>query len=355
MGTKKSDKFKIYFIVGTDDFRRNTRCQEITASLLTQEEREFQLERYDETSSTLEACMEAIQTPSLFNDKKVILVSGISKLLEKSTKQDEWWNLIKDHFPDNVTLLLTDAAVDKRKQLFRNLKEIAHFEEYEILDDGKKQHRAELELFCIERARSLSREIDRAAIDFLVESLGGETGLMDSELEKIDIFLGKNQQKITKEICREILSGTREALIYELNDAIMSQSLEQALMIFKHLTGQKESPQAVIASLVKIYRLWIQAASLLSESRTLAFPKYYDPDAIKTWAEQFIEKYPDLELLKEHPYRVYLFMQYVAKQKVLQLIDGYQKIVDTLKHLQSSALPIEHWMELLLYQLCKKI
>src|SRR6202011_5633505 len=99
----------------------------------------------------------------------------------------------------------------------------------------------------IVRARATKQKLqfDDEALDLFVLLTGGDTRQIDSELEKIDIFLGK-EKRVNVDLVRELVPLSRAGVIFELGNALAQRDLERALTLIRRLLDQGETAIGIL-------------------------------------------------------------------------------------------------------------
>src|SRR5438552_1489874 len=85
---------------------------------------------------------------------------------------------------------------------------------------------------------------------------------MANELEKLCIYVGKRNEILEADV-RAICSASRQAVIWELTDALGGRSLPKAIAAVENLLGAGELAIGLIAMLVGQFRLMLLAKDLM--------------------------------------------------------------------------------------------
>src|SRR5439155_11292486 len=90
------------------------------------------------------------------------------------------------------------------------------------------------------RAKKRQLQFEDDALELFVLFTGGDTREIENELEKIDLYLGK-ERTVNVELVRELVPLTREGVIFDLSIALAERDLERALELVRHVVDQGES------------------------------------------------------------------------------------------------------------------
>src|SRR5262249_42137274 len=87
---------------------------------------------------------------------------------------------------------------------------------------------------------------ENEALDLFVLLTGGDTRTIESELEKLDLFLGAKERVVTLDDVRTLVQLSRSGVIFELGNALASRRLEVALALVRRLLDQGESAIGIL-------------------------------------------------------------------------------------------------------------
>ncbi len=207
----------------------------------------------------------------------------------------------------NVLMLLADE-VDKRKKLFKQLKD-----EQIVVDLGveggagaKAQKEQKTVLLDLVRRTLIEggKTMPQPLIDLLLERVGFHPVAVVMELGKVILSLGERRQ-ITREDIDTLVGRTRQEALFELTGAVGGGQLERALAIAARLQDNGIHPLAVVATL-RIFVRGLLLCRALQERPDLACPSTLSPAAFQQqhlpilkqcepWAKEF----------SGHPYALY--------------------------------------------------
>ncbi len=94
--------------------------------------------------------------------------------------------------------------------------------------------------------RPLQLQFDPEALDLFVLLTGGDRRVIGNELEKIDLYLGADQRRVTLEEVRSLVPLSRAGVVFELGNALAARRLEHALTLVRRLLDQGESVNGIL-------------------------------------------------------------------------------------------------------------
>ena len=211
--------------------------------------------------------LDALRTPPFLCDSKLVWLRHFRDLELFSAKEPDdgvagVLEILSNPLPPELSVLIDGGGLDQRKSFAKAMKSAGAG--LEVLNAVKAtdrrfadERRGSLRDICSELGKSL----DPAAAQFLTETIGGDSGLLRNELEKLCSYVGE-AAVITLADCRAVCSRTPETGEF--------QKLIQTRLAMKQLTLTRVSPRTVDSL----------------------------PESLK-------KEFPDNPLLKLHPYRAF--------------------------------------------------
>lgn len=325
---------KFYLFSGDDDVAVKTAARNLVVQICgsepeqcpeleiiagdTDESRDFKAE------DIIGALLHALRTPPFLTaDKKIWLkhFNYFDKLQSAGAKTplalvtDEFLAFIKKGLPDDVTLVIDGLEIDQRKAFFKACKavpgaEIEFFKKARLEDKDKKgfaeSQGDKIKAIC----NKLGKEIDFRSIEFLIATVGTDTGRLLNEVEKVACFVG-DRERITMADCRAVCSRTSEALGYEFGNALLERDTKGALelidTLIEQMKAQREAGSAMelslLSSAVRSFQELIKVRCAAAELgiRDKVGKAFFD--SVRK------EDYPGNYLAGLHPYRAFMLCQ----------------------------------------------
>jgi DNA polymerase-3 subunit delta len=122
---------------------------------------------------------------------------------------------------------------------------------------------AEVEDWIRARATAKGASIERDAVSALVGLIGNDLRLMDSELEKLAVYC--QGRPISKADVTELVSLAREAVVWDMVDAIAQKKLKTALDTLRRLMSEGEPALRIFGLIVREYRMLVQMKDLAEQ------------------------------------------------------------------------------------------
>ena len=336
---RSSGMGEFYLISGDDDFARKRRAREVAVTLCGESEPEnspaLEIITSDSPDAKAEELLsrflEALRTPPFLNDFKVVWLQHFNDLDavfsdEPPAGVAEILELLSSPLEAYLKVIIDGPGVDRRKKAVKDLKnsgvEIEIFNAAKSSDKGFAENRRQvLENF----ARRCGKRLRGDAMQYLLEVLGGDSGMLANELEKLDCFTA-GKEEITLEDCLAITSRTSEALTWEFTGAVTAGNRTAALRSLAMLLGQKENGMEIrlLAALSNEYQRLIQTKLAMKQLRiTRPSPGIFDNISPELKAQ-----FPNNPLLKLHPYRAFKVCESCMKTSGAELAGKLKLIRD---------------------------
>lgn len=246
-------------------------------------------------------------------------------------------------FPNGNILILVAEAVDKRKKLFKQIKEAGVIIDLSV-DSGatsaaRKGQDAVITELITKTLRQMGKKPGPGVIDSLIGRIGFHPVAAVRETEKLALFVG-DSEIIHKKDVDQIIGQTREEALYELNDAVANADLARSLTLLSRLQAGGLHPLALVAGLRNLIRklLFFRALREMEQpaySAGLSFPvfqKGYLADLKKT-------RHNKSSFLSGHPFVLYKTFQQTNNFDRATLQTALKQLLEAEFQLKGSGLP----------------
>ena len=274
----------IHAVVGSDESAVKTVAAELAAQLAPPDAGDFGVEvidgcadNADQAAARIRSAIEALLTLPFFGGGKLVWLKNVNFLADNKigtsgAVQEALENLSAaldgDLGGGEVKFLLSAPEVDKRRSFYKSLAKRAELQVFDKLDSS----RGGWEEAALDLVQSLGRErqlrFDPEALDLFVLLTGGDRRTIENELEKLDLFLGEKERRVTWENVRTLVPLSRAGVIFELGNALAARNLEQALALVRQLLDQGESAIGILlVALIPTVRNLLLAKDLMERHR----------------------------------------------------------------------------------------
>ena len=203
-------KFPLYLLSGNDESRLLNETRRLVHDLAGPDADELSLEICKEgddrgPDAVLLALLGAIQTPPFLGGSKTIWLSQFSAFAMEPSQSDKeprgvagalaaLSNLLAEGLPEGVQVVLSGPGVDKRKRLHRTCDGQGEVRFFDRPDPSKAAGRAELARLLQEEAGRRQMTLRREVVEYLTDLIGGDTGRLANEVEKLFCYAGPTPQ-----------------------------------------------------------------------------------------------------------------------------------------------------------------
>jgi DNA polymerase-3 subunit delta len=267
----------IYLVGGADEFRIKETAGKLVEKLAPKGAGEFGLEiiegdagNQDEALRIVARLGESLDTVGLFGGgEKLVWLKNTSLLADNQTTRAEavkdalaeLAEHLKRGLPDGVTLLISAIGCDRRKTLYKVIEKAGDVRFFEALEEGKGGSDEEIEAFILSRLRADGKTMDPAVVATFRDLVAPSLREIANELEKLFLYVGARRE-ITSDDVRTICSASRQAVIWDLTDALGARRIPQAVAALENLLDTGESPIGVLMMLAAQFRLMLLAKDL---------------------------------------------------------------------------------------------
>ena len=251
---------KIYAVVGSDDVEVKNTAAELAEKLKPKDAGDFGLETIDgaadnseQAAARIRSTIEALRTLPFFGGVKLVWLKNANFLGDDQkarsasvqTALEELTETLDAGIGSEITFLISAIEVDKRRSFYKSLAKRAELQIFEKLDSSRGGWEEEASELVRARAKKRKFQFSDDALELFVLLTGGDTREIENELEKIDIYLGK-ERAVNADVVRELVPLTREGVIFDLSNALAERDLERALQMVRQLLDQGESAIGIL-------------------------------------------------------------------------------------------------------------
>lgn len=346
---------KLYLISGDDNFAIKLRSREIITSLCGDDaDNNPDLEIIQGDSDVLKAediltnLLASLHTPPFFSpDKKIWLRHFIhfEKALAVNAKDvvkkrmTELIDFIKAGIPDDIILIIDGTGIDQRKAFFKSCKaatgsDIQIFKKTVFGDRNFAENQRQL---INEVCNKAGKQIDQAAVYYLSETISGDSGRLQTELEKVFCYAAESN-RITVEDCKAICSCTPEAMSWDFANALVDRNMAAALRLVNTLVKQLTAERggnlelSILSQATRSFQEMIKTKNAMAEINA---PARVGKSYFSAIPQSMKEKFPNNMLLKIHPFRAYKICESAGRFNDQQLAQALRDILDANRKLVS--------------------
>ena len=318
---------ELHIISGDDDFARKERARQRVSALLggpIDDNPALEVIAGDGDASPDEAAAEflaVLRTPPFLEPHRVVWLRHYDELdrfgdAKPGSAYAEVAEMLCDKArPDDTDIVLDGRTLDQRKSFAKKLKAAGAVLESCTTARPNDRNQAAFRKRGVEDFFAAEgKSIDPGACQYLLETIGGDSGTFRMELEKLLAYVG-DADRVTLADCRAVASRTPEALGWEFSSAVAEGKLALALQILGQLFDSGVFEMQILGILGSDCQKMVQTRLAMRELKiTRVNPRTFDniPEEVRNAA-------PGNPLLKLHPYRAFKLCEGAARLSEAEL------------------------------------
>ena len=328
------------FAEGGTDFRR------AVAAFKEDNEKELSIDDLEFLNDTAYSLTMEIDTAA-----KPTNASDVDRLLE----------YLKDQpLPTTVLIFVMTSPLDGRGRVVKTIAKVGKVVNFARLRAVRYVNRDPMYQMVTDKLKEHKKTIAPDAFSELQKKTGNDMRQIFDELDKLMTFVGA-RQRIERGDVAELVTRTDFDRIFDLTDAIGQRSLPLALARLKSILEKGDDHPVLIHNmLTRQIRLLLQAKLLLEngdlkQKMTRMSYDAFQNRVYKKLPSDLIDRLPDskqLNLLKQHPYPLYLTLRQAKNFEVQELIKAMERLLEADIQLKTGRLTPGLVVEMLVMDLC---
>jgi DNA polymerase-3 subunit delta len=280
MATSATKTVPIHLLVGSDEDALKKAAAELAAKLAPEDVMNLETVdgralTVDEAAQSIAKVREAILTLPFFGGGKLVWWKGVNFFDETGVgRHASVKEALESLRPDldrvdgtSVTLLISASGIHKGRAFGKALLKLAQVKSFD-LPDMRNTSEDEF-IFQIERRMTAAGlRPGHGAAERFFEATGLNTAQWSQEMEKLALYAGDSGRELTHGDVDQVISGSREILIWDFCHAVLNGEVKTALTQLSALLAQEESEVGILILLAGQVRLAALAA-VLSENGML--------------------------------------------------------------------------------------
>jgi DNA polymerase-3 subunit delta len=306
-----------------------------------------------------------LQLFGLEKPKDLQWTNELYEILEKedaSTQQsgdlaEKYIQSLEKGLPKNNILILSAENLDKRKRLFSYIKKNGIIVDCSVADGAgaaaQRVQKSILQEMVQETLQKFGKTMEQGAIDLFFERVGFHPVAAVIETEKLALYCDDRKQITLKDL-NEMVGRSREDALFELTDSFGKRQLGQTLSTLAHLLENGIHGLAILATM----RNYIRKLLIFKSMQLHPSPVYHRGMNPKSFQENYLPQLKEQsdwqEMLKGHPYALYMSFTKAAEFKVTTLKSWLEEILLAEFRLKGSGFSDQLVLEQLIITLLKK-
>lgn len=255
-------KSQIYAFFGTDELRVKEAAMKLARELVPSDD-EFGLEvvqggadNSEHAGRIVADTIEALQTLPFFGGEKTVWLQGANFFGDNQTGKAEstlaavdWLlQVLEAGLPGDVRLIVSASEVDRRRVFFKKMKKLGDVQIFDKIDIRKAGWETEVMAMVSARAKKLGLSFAGTSLERFVAVVGADSRVLDSELEKLSLYVG--DREVTEEDVRLVAAASHTGVIFEIGEAISRRKLPRAIDLLEHQLRRGENPVGLLLAAI---------------------------------------------------------------------------------------------------------
>lgn len=247
-----------YLLYGSEDYLRRQYRDRLKKALVPEDDT-MNYNYYCGKEINVNEVIDQAETMPFFADRRVIMLENTGLLKAGGEKLAEYVN---EQAPSTV-LIFVEESVDKRSKLFKALSSCGRVTEF------SEQSPDTLAKWILGKVKKEEKQIDKSAMELLVNRTGTDMATIDIELEKLFSYTyGRNA--ITVRDVEEIVTVSTGSKVFDMTKAIANKQQKLALDMYHDLLFHKESPFGILALIAKQFNTMLTVKELDASGYSVA-------------------------------------------------------------------------------------
>jgi len=253
----------------------------------------------------------------------------------------------------NAVLVLTASAVDARKRLFKQLRELGA-----VLDlSAARERSGALSRETVDEViqqvlRAFGKHLAPPAHQEIVKRAGHDLGMLTAEMEKVCLYAGE-RGSITIDDVRAVFRDMAESWIFDFTGALATRQLAVALPLLRGLLQQGEPVLRLLAMVVRELRLLLVARDALDTTLRGTWRSDISFTVFQNRVLPHVDDETRQAFGNTHPFVLYRRLQDAARIDARVLRDALQRLAALDVRLKSSRSDPALLLEAFVVQWCR--
>lgn len=304
------------FIGGADDFLVTRRGKELYGQMTAEVDDDLGREVIDaaannagEVEAAVSSFLQAVNTLPMFGGRKVVWLKDVTFLADSVTGRAEGTqaqvevlrDALKEVDPEQVTVLITAAPVDRRRSFWKWLNANSDCEWFGDPNDRKSG--TDLPALVRNECAREKLKITDDAVEQLIGKVNGNTRLLVEEIRKLATFLGGEGKLVDEALVAEMVPTFGEGDFFEAADAFFSLDLNWTLDALRRHFFAGSDARGLISAMQGRNRLLIQLRVLLDSGEIRFGYRGLDAKSLQAAASRHSDAFGDTA--EKNPFNVF--------------------------------------------------
>ncbi len=344
---------QIYLLTGNDPTQISLEADKLMLQLAGPSPDPFSCDIIQEgeggpTPELIGNLLRSLNSPSFMGGSKIVWLKhysgfgGESEVKGRGGKDDllkELTKRIQTGLPNDIVLVMDGPGCDRRKAFTKACEAKGEVHFFNRPDLSKKAGLYEMSAILRRAAADKGVNLTRDAEQYLIEALGGDTSLLDCELEKLVCYCGGPGQTITREAAELLCLNRAEEQAWALGNCLGKRDLRETLSTVDNLVSSSKDGDSMARSLIfNAANYFRQALRMLVFMADHKLKTPQDVNYLLTNNPEIGKGSPRGSIESMHPYRAMMIAEQAKRYTPAQMIQAIKILRDALWQTTSSSI-----------------
>ena len=188
------------------------------------------------------------ETQPFMSDHRLVVLRDYPPLTGRAEADEKLLSWLPSVPDTTILLFYCTGKPDGRKKLYNTVKKLGGIVTFAPLRG------TELVRFVTDAFRETGKECDDRTAEYLIFTVGDDTGLLRSEIRKLASYAGDRPSVLSSDISALAVPST-ECTVFQMVDAVVTGQKSRALMLLRNQLLSGTDRMAILAMLLRQYRL----------------------------------------------------------------------------------------------------
>ena len=239
---RKGTYRRVYLLCGEEDYLKDYYANALQKALIPTGDT-INLNRYSGKEADTAVLISQSETLPFFSAHRLIMVRDRGMFRRGGDALAEYCRNI----PETTVFLFVESDIDKRSRLFKAVRTCGT-----VLELNHQKADA-LTGWIVRRLQRENKQIQRGAVQLLLERAGDDMYILSNELNKLIAFTGE-REGITREDVDRVCIEQLESKVFKMIEAAASGDKEKAFSMYRDLVFLREPPLRILAVISAHFR-----------------------------------------------------------------------------------------------------
>ena len=204
------------------------------------------------------------ETQPFMSDKRLIVVRDLPALMGRAEADERLVSYLPSVPETTFLVFYCTGKPDGRKKLYAAVKKLGGIVTFAPLRG------IELTRFVTDAFRKAGKECDERTAEYLIFTVGDDTGLLLSEIGKIASYAGDRPNVVAADVSA-LATPSTECTVFQMVDAVVAGQRSRAFMLLRNQLLAGTDRMAILSMLLRQYRLLQHIKIMQYEKRGVDF------------------------------------------------------------------------------------